>query len=164
VNGRDISKTSYQEAVQVLHTASQPIVVELSRRMNNTTKETLKPSSTPLVSLMSKKENPMQSESNSESNISSPLYCETSTQTEWTGGWTDIPPPFIFPYPTPNSAQMASFLSNDVIVGNHLIENDEDDDDEDGCDVEYEVKKTLFHFNKFSNYKIISFHAIHIQI
>jgi len=147
VNGTDISKTSYQEAVQVLNSASQPIVVELSRRMSSTTKEAIRQtsSSTPLVSLLSKKESPMQSEPNSESNASSPsspLYCETSTQTEWTMGW-DIPPPFLFPYPTPNTAQMASFLASDVIMRNHLLDNDEDDDDDDGCDVEYEVKKTF---------------------
>lgn len=92
----------------------------------------------PLSSPFLKKK--MQSEHNSDLNASSPSYCDTATQTEWTGSW-GIPPSFIFSYPP--ASQMASFLGGDVIMGNHLLENEnDDDDDDDGCDVEYEVSKS----------------------
>ncbi|XP_054709260.1 E3 ubiquitin-protein ligase PDZRN3-like [Uloborus diversus] len=83
----------------------------------------------------------MESES-ATSPSSSFVYCDSCTQTEWTGGW-ESPPIGLFPFSQNNLIQSSGILfGHDDDVEHHYETLEEafgqEDDDEVGCELEYE--------------------------
>ncbi|XP_022240352.1 E3 ubiquitin-protein ligase PDZRN3-like isoform X2 [Limulus polyphemus] len=125
VNGQDLSKANHEDAVEAFQTAKEPIIVEVLRRSSSNFKPNMATESTVMPS-------------------PSPIYCDSSTQTEWSGGWETSSIGF-FPFGQTSLMQSGghyqmSFLEDDVMDGQFdPSAGDPDQDDEDmRCDVEYE--------------------------
>ncbi|XP_035210850.1 PDZ domain-containing RING finger protein 4-like isoform X2 [Stegodyphus dumicola] len=129
VNGRDLSKQKHEEALEAFRSTRDPIVVEITQRPTKSAVH-----SAPKIG--------MEAES-ATSTSSSFVYCDSCTQTEWTGGW-ESSPIGLFPFSQNNLMQASGILfGNDEDMEHHYETLEEafgheDDDDEIACELEYE--------------------------
>lgn len=132
MSGHELVKTKREEVLEAFRPTKEPIVVEITQRP--TSKSTVP--SAPKVG--------MEADS-ATSPSSSFIYCDSCTQTEWTGGW-ESPPIGLFPFSQNNLMQSTGILfGNEEDVEHHYETLEEafgheDDDDEVTCELEYEVR------------------------
>lgn len=150
MNGRELVKSKREEVLEAFRPTKEPIVVEITQRP---TAKSAAPSP-PKVG--------MEAES-ATSPSSSFIYCDSCTQTEWTGGW-ESPPIGLFPFSQNNLMQSTGILfGNEEDVEHHYETLEEafgheDDDDDVACELEYEVNTWIgFHIYLFH----LSVYTIH---
>ncbi|RWS12468.1 E3 ubiquitin-protein ligase PDZRN3-like protein [Dinothrombium tinctorium] len=103
INGKDISDASHEQVVEAFRTASNPILVEIVPRKATATSsgsgssyQSSQAASKQQQSNMSQhpQQQQQQHSLNNGGDVSSPTpskLCDTSTQTEWSGGWENLP-------------------------------------------------------------------------
>lgn len=140
-------KSKREEVLEAFRPTKEPIVVEITQRP--TSKSTVP--SAPKVG--------MEADS-ATSPSSSFIYCDSCTQTEWTGGW-ESPPIGLFPFSQNNLMQSTGILfGNEEDVEHHYETLEEafgheDDDDEVTCELEYEVRN-------LHAFKYICLHVVYL--